>query len=107
MQGVILAEIARGDAGMATLFVVTYLMGFTILKFGTKEQQEKYLPRLANLDMLGAWALTEDDNGSDAAHIKTNAVKTETGYKINGVKNWTGNGTGDLLCLWANNASTK
>lgn len=57
--------------------------------------------------MLGAWALTELNIGSDAAHIETTAERITGGYKINGVKNWIGNGTAELLCLWAKNKQTQ
>lgn len=53
--------------------------------------------------MLGAWALTEINIGSDAAHIETTSYKTNNGFKIKGVKNWIGNGTADLVCLWTKN----
>ncbi len=70
MQGIVLAEIAKGDAGIATLMVVTRLLGFTISEFGSKEQKEKYLSKLAEPDITGAWALTELNVGSDASHIE-------------------------------------
>lgn len=51
-----------------------------------------------------AWALTEPDNGSDASNIKTNAIKVEGGYLLNGNKIWIGNATfADYICIWARN----
>src|SRR5438067_11500839 len=59
-----------------------------ILLFGNEEQKRKYLPRLASGEFLGAWGLTEANTGSDAANMKTIAVRDGDGWIINGTKNW-------------------
>jgi butyryl-CoA dehydrogenase len=68
--------------------VQTSLVCSTILKFGTEEQKQKYLPKLCSGEMLGCFGLTEPDTGSDAANQKTRAVKVDGGWKINGSKMW-------------------
>ncbi len=59
-----------------------------ILKFGTEEQKQKYLPKLASGEWIGAWGLTEANTGSDAGRMKCVAEKDGDYYVINGTKNW-------------------
>lgn len=59
-----------------------------ILKFGNERQKEKYLPKLANGENIGAWGLTEPNSGSDAGNMKTVAVRSGDKYVINGAKNF-------------------
>ena len=59
-----------------------------ILKFGTEEQKQKYLPKLASGEWIGAWGLTEANTGSDAGRMQCVAVKDGDYYVINGTKNW-------------------
>ena len=59
-----------------------------ILLFGTEEQKQKYLPKLATGEWVGAWGLTEPNTGSDAGRMKTVATKDGDDYVINGAKNW-------------------
>jgi len=59
-----------------------------IVKFGTEEQKQKYLPKLCSGEWLGCFGLTEPDTGSDAANQKTRAKKTDSGWVINGAKMW-------------------
>jgi hypothetical protein len=68
--------------------VQTSLVCSTILKFGTEEQKQKYLPKLCSGEMLGCFGLTEPDTGSDAANQKTRATKVDGGWRINGSKMW-------------------
>ena len=65
-----------------------------IVLFGTKEQQQKYLPKLATGEWISAFALTEPEAGSDAANVQTTATPTEDGrgYVFNGQKRWITNG---------------
>jgi butyryl-CoA dehydrogenase len=60
----------------------------TILKWGTEEQKQRYLPMLCSGEMLGCFGLTEPDTGSDAANQKTRATKVDGGWRINGAKMW-------------------
>ena len=87
--GLIVEEIGRGDSAIRTVISVqTSLVCSGILRWGTEEQKQKYLPRLCSGEWLGCFGLTEPDTGSDAASQKTRAVKTDTGWLINGAKMW-------------------
>jgi butyryl-CoA dehydrogenase len=87
--GLIVEEIGRGDSAIRTVISVqTSLVCSGILRWGTEAQKEKYLPKLCSGEWLGCFGLTEPDTGSDAANQKTRAVKTETGWLINGAKMW-------------------
>lgn len=84
---IVLEEINRACASTGvTLSVHCSLLGSPITKFGTEEQKKKYLPRLASGELLGAYALTEPDAGSDASNQKTTAKKTGDHYLLNGTK---------------------
>jgi alkylation response protein AidB-like acyl-CoA dehydrogenase len=87
--GLIVEEIGRGDSAIRTVISVqTSLVCSGILRWGTEEQKQKYLPKLCSGEWLGCFGLTEPDTGSDAANQKTRAVRTETGWRINGAKMW-------------------
>jgi butyryl-CoA dehydrogenase len=87
--GLIVEEIGRGDSAIRTVISVqTSLVCSGILKWGTEEQKQKYLPKLCSGEWLGCFGLTEPDTGSDAANQKTRAKKTEKGWVINGAKMW-------------------
>lgn len=82
-----LEEIAAADGATSTIMSVHNSVGCVpILKFGTDEQKERYLKPLAQGEMIGAFALTEPHTGSDAAAIKTRAVKDGDDYILNGSK---------------------
>jgi alkylation response protein AidB-like acyl-CoA dehydrogenase len=85
--GLIVEEVGRGDSAMRTVVSVqTSLVCSGILKWGTEEQKQHYLPKLCSGEWLGCFALTEPDTGSDAANQKTRAKKTNGGWVINGSK---------------------
>jgi butyryl-CoA dehydrogenase len=87
--GLIVEEIGRGDSAIRTVISVqTSLVCSAILKWGTEEQKQHYLPKLCSGEWLGCFGLTEPDTGSDAANQKTRAKKTDTGWVINGAKMW-------------------
>jgi butyryl-CoA dehydrogenase len=87
--GLIVEEIGRGDSAIRTVISVqTSLVCSGILKWGTEEQKQKYLPKLCSGEWLGCFGLTEPDTGSDAANQKTRAKKTDGGWVINGAKMW-------------------
>jgi alkylation response protein AidB-like acyl-CoA dehydrogenase len=88
--GLIVEEIGRGDSAMRTVVSVqTSLVCSAILRWGTDEQKQKYLPKLCSGEWLGCFALTEPDTGSDAANQKTRARRTDDGgWVLSGNKMW-------------------
>ena len=71
-----------------------------ILAFGSEEQKQKYLPKLATAEHLGAWGLTEPNTGSDAGNMKTTAVRDGDNWIINGTKSWITHGrSGDIAVV--------
>ncbi|HEY2141198.1 MAG TPA: acyl-CoA dehydrogenase family protein [Solirubrobacteraceae bacterium] len=98
--GLIVEEIGRGDSAIRTVISVqTSLVCSAILKWGTEEQKQKYLPHLCSGEWLGCFGLTEPDTGSDAANQKTRAKKTDSGWQINGGKMWISMGNYAKLAL--------
>jgi len=96
-------EIARVSSALRVSFS-TQVMGpaLTILKWGTEEQKAKYIPGLVEADLLGAFAMTEPDAGSDVASLKTTAVRKGDEYILNGTKTWISNAQFcDLAVLFA------
>src|SRR6202043_923177 len=87
--GLIVEEIGRGDSAIRTVISVqTSLVCSGILRWGTEEQKQSYLPKLCSGEWLGCFGLTEPDTGSDAANQRTRAKKTDSGWLINGAKMW-------------------
>ncbi|MCC6635818.1 MAG: acyl-CoA dehydrogenase family protein [Chitinophagaceae bacterium] len=71
-----------------------------ILTFGTEEQKQKYLPKLATAEFIGAWGLTEPNTGSDAGNMKTVAVQDGNDWILNGTKSWITHGkSGDVAVV--------
>ena len=87
--GLVVEEVGRADSAMRTVVSVqTSLVCSSILKWGTEEQKQHYLPKLCAGEWLGCFGLTEPDTGSDAANQKTRARKVDGGWMINGAKMW-------------------
>ena len=87
--GLVVEEIGRGCSSVRTVISVqTSLVCSAILKWGTEEQKQHYLPKLCSGEWLGCFGLTEPDTGSDAAKQRTRAKKTDKGWVINGAKMW-------------------
>src|SRR6201993_4223235 len=75
--GLVVEEIGRGCSSVRTVISVqTSLVCSAIMRWGTEEQKQRYLPRLCSGEWLGCFGLTEPDTGSDAANQRTRAVKT-------------------------------
>lgn len=92
--GLAAMELARGDGSIYTFFGAT--SGFainTIANLGSEAQKEKYIPGMARLEKLGAFALTEPEHGADAVMLETTARQEGGEYVIHGKKRWIGNGT--------------
>jgi alkylation response protein AidB-like acyl-CoA dehydrogenase len=86
-------EIAWACAATATNWGATALGGYPILLAGTEEQKRRYLPRIAAGELLAAYSLSEPDAGSDAASLRTTAVRKGDRYVLNGTKLWCSNGS--------------
>ena len=101
--GLITREIERVDSGYrSAMSVQSSLVMFPIHAFGAEEMKQKYLPKLATGELIGCFGLTEPDAGSDPASMKTRAVKTSDGYKLNGSKTWISNSPiADVFVVWA------
>lgn len=99
---VILEEINRSGGNSAACHAQMYVMG-TILRFGTNEQKQRYLPKIASGELrLQAFGVTEPTAGSDTPSITTTATKIDGGYRIRGQKIWTSRAQySDLLLLLA------
>jgi len=83
----VVEEVGRGCSAMRTVISVqTSLVCSSILRWGTEEQKQQYLPKLCSGDWLGCYALTEPDTGSDAANQRTRARRSDGGWVINGAK---------------------
>jgi butyryl-CoA dehydrogenase len=86
---VVVEEIGRHDSAMRTVISVqTSLVCSSILRWGSEEQKQQYLPKLCSGEWLGCFGLTEPDTGSDAADQKTRARRTDGGWVLNGSKMW-------------------
>jgi glutaryl-CoA dehydrogenase len=101
--GLTMHELARGDGSISTFYGVQsgLTMGAMGL-LGSAEQQQRWLPGLGKLELLGAFGLTEPERGSDASHLLTTARRKGDGYVLNGAKRWIGCASmADLLIIWA------
>jgi butyryl-CoA dehydrogenase len=89
----VMEELSRVCAGCALPFGASALGSYPLILFGTKEQNEKYLTKIAGGETLAAFALTEPEAGSDAGAVRTQAKKDGDHYVLNGVKQWITNGS--------------
>ena len=98
--GLIVEEVGRADSAMRTVVSVqTSLVCSSIVKFGTEEQKQQWLPQLCSGEALGCFGLTEPGTGSDAANQQTRAKKTDNGWVISGQKQWISMGNYSKLAL--------
>jgi alkylation response protein AidB-like acyl-CoA dehydrogenase len=89
----IVEELSRGWISISGVINTHFIGSYLLMKFGSEEQKEKYLPRMATGEIRAAFSLSEPELGSDVQAIKTKAVKTDDGsYEINGQKMWVTNG---------------
>jgi alkylation response protein AidB-like acyl-CoA dehydrogenase len=106
----VLEELSRADAGVGvTVAVHTSATTLPILAFGTDEQKSRFVPPLARGEVLGAFALTEPEAGSDAGSLRTRAEPTGDGWTITGGKQWITNGryAGTFLLFARTDDSTE
>ncbi len=101
--GLACRELEYGDSGIRSFMSVQgSLSMFPIWKFGSEEQKETWLPRMATGEVIGCFGLTEPDSGSDPASMRTHARKDGGDWVINGSKMWITNGTiADIAIVWA------
>jgi glutaryl-CoA dehydrogenase len=101
--GLIAREFERVDSAYRTVFSVqSSLVIEAIYLNGSSAQKDKYLPRLATGELVGCFALTEPEYGSDPASMVTQARSVESGYRLDGQKKWIGLATvADILIVWA------
>jgi len=101
--GLIAREIERVDSGYRSMMSVqSSLVMYPIYAYGSEQQRQYYLPRLAAGEWIGCFGLTEADAGSDPASMKTRAEKIDGGYRLTGSKMWISNSPiADVFVIWA------
>jgi len=101
--GLIMQELERGDSGIRSFASVqSALVMYPIYTFGSEEQKDFWLPKLAKAEKIGCFGLTEPDFGSNPGGMITKAEKVDGGFVLNGAKMWITNGTiADVAVVWA------
>ncbi|RUO63755.1 acyl-CoA dehydrogenase [Pseudidiomarina insulisalsae] len=101
--GLVAREVERVDSGYrSAMSVQSSLVMHPIHEYGTEEQRQKYLPKLASGEWVGCFGLTEPDAGSDPAGMRTTAKKVDGGYVLKGSKMWiTNSPIADVFVVWA------
>ncbi|MET1060338.1 MAG: acyl-CoA dehydrogenase family protein, partial [Nocardioides sp.] len=88
----VVEEIARGWMSVSGVINTHFIVAYMLMKHGTDEQKQKYLPKMATGEVRGSFSMSEPSLGSDVSAIKTKAKKTDDGYEITGQKMWLTNG---------------
>jgi glutaryl-CoA dehydrogenase len=103
--GLIMQELERGDSGIrSTASVQSSLVMYPIWKYGSEEQKQKFLPKLATGKFIGCFGLTEPDHGSNPGGMVTNIKNMGDHYLLNGAKMWISNSPfADIAIVWAKN----
>ncbi|MFZ1865334.1 MAG: acyl-CoA dehydrogenase [Polyangiales bacterium] len=101
--GLIARELDRVDSAYrSAMSVQSSLVMYPIHAYGTEEQRQRYLPRLATGQWVGCFGLTEPNSGSDPGSMQTRATRTDGGYRLNGTKTWITNSCiADVFVVWA------
>jgi glutaryl-CoA dehydrogenase len=101
--GLIAREVERVDSGYrSAMSVQSSLVMYPIYEYGTEEQRQKYLPKLASGEWVGCFGLTEPNHGSDPGSMETRATKTDGGWILHGNKMWiTNSPIADVFVVWA------
>ena len=101
--GLVCQELEYGDSGIRSFVSVqSSLCMYPIFQYGTEEQKQTWLPKMAQGKLIGCFGLTEPDSGSDPGSMKTEAKKVQGGWRINGTKMWITNAPfADLAIVWA------
>ncbi|WP_163266619.1 acyl-CoA dehydrogenase [Chelativorans alearense] len=105
--GLVAREVERVDSGYRSMMSVqSSLVMYPIHAYGSEEQRQKYLPKLASGEFIGCFGLTEPDAGSDPGGMKTRAEKIDGGYRLVGSKMWISNSPiADVFVVWAKSAA--
>lgn len=105
--GLVAQELARGDSSISTFYGVhSGLAMGSIAILGSKEQRDRWLPAMARMEQIGAFALTEPTHGSDSVGLETSARKDGNSWILRGAKKWIGNASfADLIIVWARDES--
>ncbi|HXW60580.1 MAG TPA: acyl-CoA dehydrogenase family protein [Myxococcota bacterium] len=105
--GLIMGELERGDSALRSFASVQgSLVMYPILAFGSDEQKNYWLPRLARGEAIGCFGLTEPEGGSDPANMRTCAKRDQKGFVLNGVKTWITNAAiADVIVVFAKTES--
>ena len=105
--GLIAREVERVDSGYRSMMSVqSSLVMVPIFEFGTENQKQKYLPKLATGQWIGCFGLTEPDHGSDPGNMTSRALKVAGGYQLKGSKMWISNSPiADIFIVWAKEVS--
>ncbi len=103
--GLIAREVERVDSGYrSAMSVQSSLVMYPIHAYGSEEQKQKYLPKLAKGEFVGCFGLTEPDGGSDPSAMRTRLKKSGNGYTLSGAKQWiTNSPVADVFVVWAKN----
>jgi glutaryl-CoA dehydrogenase len=101
--GLMHMELNRGDGSLGTVLgVQSGLAMQSIALLGSEDQKQRWLPEMARMQKLGAFALTEPNHGSDSVALETSARRDGDGFVLNGAKRWIGNGSiADVIVVWA------
>lgn len=107
--GLIMQELERGDSGIrSTASVQSSLVMYPIFAFGSEKQKQKYLPKLAKGELIGAFGLTEPNHGSDPGSMESKLVDKGDYYLLNGAKMWITNAPiADIAVVWAKDENKK
>src|SRR5215831_18649030 len=105
--GLVHMELNRGDGSLGTFVGVQAGLAMrSIAMLGSAAQKRRWLPAMARLDKIGAFALTEPDHGSDWVSLETSARREGDTWTLNGRKRWIGNGTiADVVVVWARDSA--
>ncbi len=103
--GLVAREVERVDSGYrSAMSVQSSLVMYPIYTFGSEAQKQKYLPKLASGEWVGCFGLTEPDQGSDPAGMKSRARRADGGWRLTGSKMWiTNSPIADVFVVWARN----
>jgi glutaryl-CoA dehydrogenase len=101
--GLVMQELERADSGIRSFCSVQgSLVMYPIYAYGSEEQKERWLPKLATGEAVGCFGLTEPDFGSNPGGMLTRAERTSSGFRLNGTKRWITNGNlADVAIIWA------